>query len=51
MKGYLWNHRRLYRIYRELDLNLRIKPRKPRLRVSRQARFGLVLLSFGMARI
>lgn len=28
MKGYLWNHKRVYRIYRELELNLRIKPRK-----------------------
>lgn len=28
VKGYRWNHKRVYRIYRELDLNLRIKPRK-----------------------
>lgn len=28
VKGYVWNHKRVYRIYRELELNLRIKPRK-----------------------
>lgn len=28
VKGYLWNHKRVYRIYRELELNLRIKPKK-----------------------
>lgn len=28
MKGFGWNHKRVYRIYRELELNLRIKPRK-----------------------
>ncbi len=28
VKGYLWNHKRVYQIYRELELNLRIKPRK-----------------------
>jgi putative transposase len=28
VKGYSWNHKRVYRIYRELELNLRIKPRK-----------------------
>ena len=31
MKGFKWNHKRIYRIYRiykELELNLRIKPRK-----------------------
>ena len=28
VKGYGWNHKRVYRIYRELELNFRIKPRK-----------------------
>lgn len=28
VKGYPWNHKRIYRIYRELELNLRIKPKK-----------------------
>jgi putative transposase len=28
VKGFLRNHKRVYRIYRELELNLRIKPRK-----------------------
>ena len=28
VKGHLWNHKRVYRIYRELELNLRIKPKK-----------------------
>ena len=28
VKGFLWNHKRIYRIYRELELNLRIKPIK-----------------------
>ena len=28
MKKFTWNHQRIYRIYRELELNLRIKPRK-----------------------
>ena len=27
VKGYGWNHKRVYRIYKELELNLRIKPR------------------------
>lgn len=26
--GFRWNHKRVYRIYRELELNLRIKPKK-----------------------
>lgn len=28
VKGYKWNHKRVYRIYRELELNLRIRPRR-----------------------
>lgn len=28
VKGFCWNHKRVYRIYRELGLNLRIKPKK-----------------------
>jgi putative transposase len=28
VKSFGWNHKRIYRIYRELELNLRIKPRK-----------------------
>lgn len=28
IKGYDWNHKRVYRIYRELELNLRIKPKR-----------------------
>ena len=28
VKSFAWNHKRVYRIYRELELNLRIKPRQ-----------------------
>ena len=28
VKGFGWNHKRVYRIYRELELNLRIKPKQ-----------------------
>jgi len=28
IKGFVWNHKRVYRIYRELELNFRIKPRR-----------------------
>ena len=28
VKGFVYNHKRVYRIYRELELNLRIKPKR-----------------------
>lgn len=34
VKGFAWNRKRVYRIYRELELNLRIKPRR---RIVREA--------------
>ena len=37
VKGYRWNHKRVYRIYRELELNLRIKPRKRLVRAKPEA--------------
>lgn len=33
IKGFIWNHKRVYRIYRQLELNLRIKPKKRLMRV------------------
>jgi putative transposase len=27
-KGFAWNHKRVYQLYQELELNLRIKPKK-----------------------
>jgi len=41
VKSYLWNHKRVYRIYRELKLNLRIKPKK---RIVREKPEPLVVL-------
>jgi putative transposase len=32
VKGFSWNHKRVYRIYCELELNLRIRPKKRMLR-------------------
>jgi putative transposase len=43
VQNFTWNHKRVYRIYRELELNLRIKPRKRivlRISVIVTARFG-----------
>jgi putative transposase len=35
--GFLWNHKRVLRIYRELELNLRIKPRRRLVRATPEA--------------
>jgi putative transposase len=37
VRGFKWNHKRVYRIYKELELNLRIKPRKRLVREKPQA--------------
>ncbi len=42
VKGYKFNHKRVYRIYRELELNLRIKPRR---RIKRDKPEALSVLS------
>ncbi len=41
VKGFGWNHKRVYRIYRALELNLRIKPRK---RLVREKPLPLIML-------
>lgn len=33
VKGFDWNHKRVHRIHREVELNLRIKPRRRMVRV------------------
>lgn len=40
IKGFEWNHKRVYRIYKKLELNLRIKPKR---RLDRQSPEPLVV--------
>lgn len=40
IRGFTWNHKRAYRIYCELELNLRIKPKK---RIKRERPAPLVV--------
>jgi putative transposase len=52
VKGYPWNHKRVYRIYKELELNLRIKPKKRLCREKPEAlRVPEVILEAGRAGI
>lgn len=37
VKGYVWNHKRVYRIYRALELNMRIRPKKRMVREKPEA--------------
>ena len=37
LTGFKWNHKRVYRIYKELELNLQIKPRKRLVRYTPEA--------------